>query len=159
MKIALAVVVAVVVIGGGYFIFKNKAQAPVQNPAATETRTSAPLETTKPVTTGNGLEQPAVTVTYTDAGFAPKTVDVPPGTTITFLNKSSHGMWVASDVHPSHTKYDGTTLQQHCATQTSFDECKPESTGTSFSFTFDKAGSFTYHNHVRAGDVGLVVVK
>ena len=158
MKIAIAILITLVVIGGGYFIFKQKAQAPVQNPATTEVGTSAALETTEPAAS-NGLEQPAVTVTYTDAGFSPKTIDVPPGTTVTFLNKSSHGMWVAADVHPSHTQYDGTTLQQHCATKTSFDQCKPESTGASYSFTFDKVGNFTYHNHVRAGDVGLVVVK
>lgn len=158
MKITIAIIVALLVVGAGYLVFKDKVQAPVQNPATTETGNSAALETTNPAA-GNGLEQPDVTVTYTDAGFSPKNIDVPPGTTVTFVNNSSHGMWVASDVHPSHTQYDGTTLQQHCATHSSFDECKPDGSGASYSFTFEKTGSFTYHNHVRANDTGVVVVK
>jgi plastocyanin len=153
MKIALGIIIALIVIGGGYFFFAHKTQAPVQNPAIQEGSTSAALETTNP-------NAPAdVTVTYTDSGYSPKTVTVPVGTTVTFVNNSSHGMWTASAMHPSHTAYDGTTLQQHCATHSSFDECSAAGAGATYSFTFTKAGTFGYHNHVQANDTGTVVVQ
>ena len=66
---------------------------------------------------------------------------------------------MASDPHPIHNGYDGTTLQQHCAQgytgPAPFDECSP---GTSFSFTFAKVGSWGYHDHLEASIKGTVVV-
>jgi plastocyanin len=170
MKAAIAIVIAIIVVAGGYFLFVQKTQAPVQNPQTVESGTSAPLETTNPtagtVETGSSAAagmgaagQQPVTVTYTDSGFSPKSVSITAGTPVTFVNNSSHSMWVASDNHPSHTLYDGTTLQQHCATKTSFDECSAASAGQTYTFTFTKAGTFEYHNHARANDTGAVVVK
>lgn len=163
MKTAIALIIAIVVIGGAYLLLSNKTQAPVMNPA-TAGDTSAPLETTNPNATTPATTSAAsapVTVTYTDSGFSPKTVDIAVGTSVTFVNNSSHRMWVASNNHPSHTLYDGTNLQQHCSngTSTSFDECTAVSAGASYSYTFAKAGTFPYHNHTQANDNGTVVVK
>jgi plastocyanin len=101
-----------------------------------------------------------VTVTYTDSGFSPKTVNVKVGQAVTFVNQSSHPMWVASDPHPLHNGYDGTTRDTHCAASYTgpkpFDEC---STATSFTFTFTKAGTWGYHNHAVDEDAGTVVVS
>jgi len=70
-------------------------------------------------------------------------------------------MWVASDPHPAHTGYDGTSLAQHCATGStpSFDECSSVAKGSSYSFTFNKSGSWGYHNHANHSYAGTVVVK
>jgi plastocyanin len=90
-------------------------------------------------------------------------VNVKIGDTVTFVNNSSHGMWVASNVHPTHTEYDGTDTHTHCTNGADnnggFDECSPVANGTSYSFTFTKAGTFSFHNHVNASDTGTVVVS
>ena len=71
-------------------------------------------------------------------------------------------MWVASDPHPSHQGYDGTTRDQHCTTSdsaaTPFDECALVATGGAWTFTFTKAGTWKYHNHTGAADVGSITV-
>lgn len=101
-----------------------------------------------------------VTVTYSaSAGFSPKTVTINKGDTVTFTNSGTGSMWVASAVHPTHEVYDGTTRLEHCAagvTPKPFDQC---ANGSSFSFTFDKTGSFNYHNHSAAQFGGTVVVQ
>ncbi|MGE5541056.1 MAG: hypothetical protein ACM3TU_02100 [Bacillota bacterium] len=164
MKIALAIIIAILVIGGSYLLFVHKTQAPVTNPALEGSDTSAPLETTNPnppVDSTGATSQVVtpVTVTYTDTGFSPKTLNITVGTTVHFVNNSSHGMWVASAVHPTHAAYDGTTLQQHCSNGSSFDECTSTGKSGSYDFTFTKAGTFNYHNHVLANDTGTIVVK
>ena len=69
-------------------------------------------------------------------------------------------MWIGSNVHPTHTDYDGTSRTTHCAPGYSgpapFDQC---GTGTTYSFTFTKAGTYQYHNHVASQNTGTVVVK
>ncbi len=153
MKTALAIIVALIVIAGGYFLLAKKTQAPVDTMGTTQ-------PTTTDTATPNAPNQPqTVTVRYTDTGFSPQSITVPAGTKVTFVNNSSQRMWVGSDVHPVHAEYDGTTLAQHCGSGTSFDQCKAEDAGTSYSFTFTKAGTFGYHNHTRANDRGTVIVQ
>jgi plastocyanin len=98
-----------------------------------------------------------VTVTYSDTGFSPKTLTVKKGTTVTFVDQNAGGMWVGSDEHPSHTGYDGTSKNDHCVdgASTSFDQCGAT---TSYSFTFNKVGTWPYHNHTNASDRGVVIV-
>jgi plastocyanin len=148
------IVAVVIVIIGAWFLFKGTpAQAPAVAPVESQTSAnSAPLETTNPAAS-------AVTITYTDSGFSPKAVTVAQGTTVTFVNQSSKQMWVGSAPHPTHEGYDGTTEKVHCASgytgPAPFDEC---SFGTSFSFTFTKAGTWGYHNHASSADWGTVTV-
>ena len=70
-------------------------------------------------------------------------------------------MWVASNPHPTHTGYDSTSRDTHCAAGYTgpipFDECAAISSG-SYSFTFTKTGSFGYHNHSDHAMIGTVVV-
>lgn len=152
------VVVVIIVLAGGWFLSST---APVQAPGSETTVTNQmPVlgSTTPEMIVEN--TNPVVTVTYTDQGFSPKSVTVPLGTTVTFVNQSSGGMWVASAKHPSHTVYAGTSLSEHCpdTTGTAFDECKADAAGVSYSFTFAKAGTWGYHNHVQAADFGSVTV-
>lgn len=166
MKITIGIIVVIIVIAAGYFLFMNK---PVQNPETTGTDTSAPLETLNPagtVETGNpdaanmgAAGESVTTITYSDTGFSPKSITIPVGSTVKFVNTSTHTMWVASAVHPTHAAYDGTTLQQHCADKSSFDECAAEPAGATYTFTFTKAGTFGYHNHARANDTGSITVQ
>lgn len=100
-------------------------------------------------------------VTYTNAGYAPATLDVKAGDTVTFKNQSSGNVWTGSAMHPTHVVYSGTALAQHCPDPENddFDQCKNEGPGTSWSFTFTKAGSWGYHNHANSKHFGKVVVE
>lgn len=101
----------------------------------------------------------ARTVTYTSSGFSPQTLTVSVGTTVRFENDGGGAMWVASDVHPSHTEYDGTSRSEHCTEDgisNSFDQCD---SGDVYTFTFDKVGEFDYHNHRNAQHGGTIVVQ
>jgi plastocyanin len=94
---------------------------------------------------------------YTDAGFMPEEVSVSQGDTVVWVDESDRPMWVASDSHPRHTEYDGTSLNQHCSSgEEPFDQCRE---GGSFEFTFEKEGNWSYHNHRRSRHTGTVEVR
>ncbi|MDY6765936.1 MAG: hypothetical protein SVW77_01080 [Candidatus Nanohaloarchaea archaeon] len=96
------------------------------------------------------------TVSYSSDGFSPQQLTVQRCDTVRW-ESSGAGMWVGSDRHPTHTQYDGSSVNQHCPNQgDAFDQC---STGATYSFTFEKTGEFGYHNHVRAAHGGTVVVE
>lgn len=86
-------------------------------------------------------------VEITDDGFEPSSLTVSSGDTVTFENKSSDDAWPASDVHPTHQLYPG------------FDAKKPLLSGESYSFTFAKAGTWGYHNHLEPDERGTIVVE
>jgi len=149
-KNTIGIIVAIIVIVGGWYLLKG---TPASAPEAAATETPA-------APAAAGATSPAeVIVTYTDQGFSPANVSIAQGQTVTWVNQSSEGMWVASAAHPTHMVYDGTAESVHCATGYSgpapFDEC---SAGASYSFTFDKAGTWKYHNHADAKQFGSVTV-
>lgn len=86
-------------------------------------------------------------VTYTDTGFAPTPLIVKKGTTVTYVNESSRGMWVASAVHPTHQLLPG------------FDQLSAVPKAGMYEYTFTKVGTWVYHNHVSPRDTGSVVVS
>jgi plastocyanin len=89
----------------------------------------------------------STTITYTANGFTPSSVIVAKGAKVTFVNNSNAGMWVASDPHPTHNGYPD------------FDAEKAISNGGSYSFTFDKEGSWGYHNHLNPTNKGTIIVQ
>jgi plastocyanin len=129
--------------------------------ATTTPDTAATSGATGATATGGTSGTPQrVTITYGPNGFSPANVTIPVGSTVTWVNQGGGNMWVASAQHPSHTVYDGSSTSQHCSggapsSSTVFDQC---STGSSFSFTFTKAGSWGYHNHADASDHGMITV-
>lgn len=164
----LWIIIILVILGGVWWYMKKRSNTSSVNPS-TSTQTidnaggpdysPAPLGTsTTATTTSLGTAPKTVTVNYTSAGFVPKTVNINKGDTVTWVNQTSHGMWVASASHPTHTVYDGTSLAQHCNTSASapFDQCK---SGSTYSFKFDKAGSWNYHDHTNSSMFGTVVVS
>lgn len=104
-------------------------------------------------------ETPAkpLVVTYTDKGFTPKIIEIDAGDTVVFVNNSSRGMWVASNIHPTHTLYPETS-DSDCL-GSSFDACTSTQVGESWSFTFDSAGSWDYHDHMKASRTGTIDVN
>lgn len=90
-------------------------------------------------------------VTYTQTGFEPSEITVQKGDTVTFVNNSDTPLWVASDPHPEHTDYPEFDVARSKGGQ------MPK-VGESFSFTFNKLGTWAYHNHTASSDVGNVGV-
>lgn len=97
-------------------------------------------------------------VTYSNNGFSPQSLSVFVGSTIQFRNQSGSSMWVASDIHPTHEDYSGTSRSEHCPDleNDNFDQC---GSGDIFSFTFQKAGEFNYHNHQNSEHGGVIIVS
>lgn len=153
--------IALVIIGFGAWWYTAK--APTTASPATENNTDQGLPdngVTAGVDVDVSVAPKTVAITYGPDGFSPAEVTVKKGDTVTWTNQGGGGMWVASAPHPGHTGYDGTDRATHCAAGYAgakpFDQC---AIGSSFSFTFDKAGTWPYHNHSNAGKFGKVVVQ
>ena len=78
--------------------------------------------------------------------FVPKSVTGKKGGTVTWVNKGSTPVWPASAFHPTHQVYPG------------FDSLKGIQSGESYSFVFDRVGSWKYHDHLNASATGVVEV-
>ena len=95
------------------------------------------------------------TVVLTDYGFSPGVLTVKKGTTVTFMNRSTKDARFASNPHPIHSDYP---TRGGCISST-FDSCDDIPPGGSWDFTFDAVGTWGYHNHLNAVDMGTVVVE
>lgn len=180
--IATIVVLVIVFLGGLAYWYMNQGSptlapaapaTPVvtQEPGTTQVADTSTIPTSTPqapATTTNSAVPPSppsvpasATITYTDNGFSPANLMIAQGTKVIFMNSASDAFWPASNVHPTHSLYDGTTLQQHCAdpTATTFDACGPIAPGSSWSFTFTKTGTWTYHNHLNPSEGGTITVQ
>ena len=164
MKAVIAIIVVIILAAGAYALLHTpSASAPAQT---TTTSTTVVATTTDTTSTGGDVSVGGtvsvgtpVTITYDGTSFSPKTVTIKVGQSVTWMNQSTSGMWIASNPHPVHTGYDGTTEAQHCAPgytgPAPLDEC---SGNNSFTFTFTKVGTWGYHNHEGAEDGGTVIV-
>ncbi len=165
MKTLLWIIIILLLAAGVYWILSDNT-VPVSNTYTTSNNSTdntnnvstTTINLQNSTTTVVTSSPKTVTVSYTNSGFSPKSIEISLGDTVRFVNNSSQSMWVASAAHPIHSAYDGTTLQQHCApgSADSFDQCKA---GTSYSFTFTKVGTWNYHNHSDSTDFGTVVVR
>jgi len=137
-NILIGGVVLLLVIGGGYWLLKG------------QTGTTQPSNSTAITNTQNPTSEPNknnLTVEYSGQGFSPNSITVKSGTTVTWVNKGSDLMWVASTPHPVHTDLPG------------FDALKGAPAGGTYSFTFAKVGKWSYHNHLAPDKNGEVVVE
>lgn len=145
----------VLAVGGlvGWYFLKGTPAAPApQQVVATPTPSGSNLGAPESATSGgtSGVDKGGVVartvVTYTDTGFAPKTITVKAGTPVSFVNDSNNLMWVASDPHPTHTLLPG------------FDELRGVDRDSIFEYVFTNVGTWTYHNHLNPSAKGTVVV-
>lgn len=81
------------------------------------------------------------------SGFVPAAVTIKVGGTVTFVNVGTEKMQPASDPHPTHTDYIG------------FDSIVGVGVGSTYSFTFTKAGTWKYHDHLHPALSGIVIVE
>lgn len=141
------VVVVVAVVFGGYYLFARQATAP----SVTEDANTVEEGTTNESESFEGEPvvreaQTNAEVTYEDGVFTPNSLTVKTGSQVTFKNIGTEVMWVASAPHPAHTDYPG--LDQK------------ESVGNegSYTFTFEKIGTWKYHNHENTAAFGSITV-
>jgi plastocyanin len=114
---------------------------PANNPASAPTTASA--AGTSSVTTANTAPAAATTgtnsVTIANFAFAPQSITVAPGQTVTWMNKDSTTHTVTEDKGA----WDSKNL----------------AVGATFQQKFDQAGTFTYHCAIHSSMHGTVVVK
>ena len=93
-----------------------------------------------------GSDGGEVVIVLTDVGYEPSDVTISVGTTITFTTTRDTFHWPASNLHPNHTIYP------------EFDPLAPVPPEENWSFTFDKAGKWNFHDHLRSYYRGTITV-
>lgn len=101
--------------------------------------------------TNTGKQQPvtgdAVHITMGQDEYEPSEVTIKKGTTVVFTNKSPDWRWPASNLHPTHDIYP------------EFDPKEPVAPEGSWSFQFDKSGSWRMHDHLAPYITGTITVE
>jgi len=128
-KILIAIVVLIIA-GGGYYWYTQPASLP--------------------------LGEVTAEIAYTDNGYEPAEVTIKKGQAVTWVNNSSAEMWPASAVHPTHSIYP--EKSDNDCLGSSFDACRRQSPGESYTFTFHEAGDWKFHDHVKPSKTGVVHV-
>jgi plastocyanin len=100
-------------------------------------------------------------VQISPVGFFPEVLEIVQGESVTFVNKGSGVHWPATEIHPSHSVYPGSSIAKCGLNSESriFDACRGLNRGESYSFKFDKIGTWRYHDHLNPGLKGVIVVQ
>jgi plastocyanin len=173
-KTIVAIIAIVIILVGGYFLFFRSTSQPApsvavpsskqptaQPPVSEPTTETMPSQQPLPPASQTPEAEEKYVVIYTDSGYSPTTLKIERGKTVTFKNQSTQSMWPASAVHPTHRVYSGTSLDEHCpdTAGTAFDACKGFLPGQSWSFTFNKTGTWEYHDHLNPSHTGIIIVE
>lgn len=132
--VLIYVVIGVVVYAGIYYLFLAK------KGGYTKQTNQTPAVVSQPV------QQSQNTVNLTSTGFSPTNLTIKSGQTVTWVNKSGQTATVNSAPHPAHTAYPPLNLG-------SFND------GGTLSLTFDKPGTYNYHNHLNSSQKGTITVQ
>jgi len=152
-KTLIFVVIAVLVLGGGYLLMSQQKASPATAPSTGEGTTQDQnrgnetdvLQEDKESTTsvGNALQEEGSTlkadVTISGYAFSPATIRVKVGGTVTWTNQDP----VAHTVTADGGSFDTKLISQ----------------GKSASVTFDKAGTYPYHCTPHPNMKGTVIVE
>lgn len=142
--VIIYLIIGGIIYAGIYYLFlaKKGGYTPPVN------QTQPTVEQTSPTSspTGSTQQQAQNTVTLTSNGFSPATLTIKTGETVTWLNKSGEAATVNSDPHPVHTDYAPLNLGNF-----------PD--GGTLTLTFDKPGSYGYHNHLNPSQRGTITVQ
>ena len=146
-KTIIAILLLAAIVGGVFFF-----SAVSKNPVKTAGVINNPDENSQQAA-GNGEGN---VIEITSSEFAPETLTISKGETVTFINKDTEEHWPASAMHPTHRVYPGSDIAKcfddEADKSTLFDSCRSLAAGESWSFTFNEVGSWGYHDHL---DVSL----
>lgn len=140
----VAVVVVLVLIIGVWFLTRP-AQQVIQAPQAT----NAPISTdsaSPSIATSDATITEQNLVNIFSNGFIPKSITIKLGDTITWTNVDTENHNVSSDNHPTHLLNPFLNLGM----------IKPSESKT---LTPQKAGTFTYHDHLNPSLTGSITVQ
>lgn len=147
MKKGLIIVVIVVVVGAGaagaYVLLKKDNTKTAQSTSTTSSQSGTTHADDQTASTTQETVKPAETskVVIQNFAYTPANITVKKGTTVTWTNNDSVGHTVTSD-DDSALSFDSKTLNK----------------GQTFSTTFDKVGSFSYHCTPHPNMTGSVTV-
>ncbi len=143
-NLAVAVVVILILAVGGFYFIKS--QQSTQVAPAQVVSTPTPTQTQAPAATEGAMMKGETLVKITANGYNPKVVTIKVGDTVSWENDDSANHTVNSSPHPTHTDYPPLNLGL----------IKP---GDKNSLTFDKAGTYKYHDHLNPSLTGSVTVQ
>lgn len=106
--------------------------------------------TTKPTTKpqGTAIILPAAQVGIQATGFTPATIKIKKGQAVTWINQDTKPHQIESDPYPTAAALPG------------FKAEVPSQKGESYGYTFDKSGTFTYHDRLDPMKLkGIVIVE
>lgn len=122
-----------------YFVLAKKGGSPYN-----------PVPTTTPAVTSESSPSAEVTpqevILLTTNGFSPATLTIKAGTKVIWVNQSGTDATVNSSPHPAHTDYQPLNLGSLID-------------GGKVSLTFDKSGTYKYHNHLSPTQFGTIIVQ
>jgi len=154
-------VVSLIILGVVVYNFSVQEVTPSKTISATsdssataEPTTASPTAPTATNTTPTTTAK-TVTIEITSSGFLPSTTEINKGDTVIFTNRDSNEHWPASASHPTHTVYP----ESGGCIGSKFDACKGLKQGENWSFTFNQAGTWGYHDHLNPSLRGSIVVK
>lgn len=128
-----AFVVLLIVAGATFMSIQGKNKPT----STTKSQTNAPAQVVAPEST---------TVLLTAKGYEPAEIKIKAGSQVIWTNKSGNTATVNSDNHPAHLLWPFLNLG-------AFKD------GETVTVIFDKAGTYTYHNHFNSTQKGTVVVE
>lgn len=136
----IIVVIVIVALAGGLYLLnaQRKSSPPPTSPVTEE----QPTETSTPSATRNEN-----IVTISSSGFAPLSITIKAGETVTWVNNDTASHQVNSAVHPTHQVYPP------------LNNVGLLKVGEQKSLTFPEAGTYKYHDHLNPTLTGTVVVE
>ena len=151
---AAGIIVALVVIG--FLIFSIQSRTDKENISDSDSGSGS-----QEVNSEDNINQNTFTIEISSNGFSPNNLEINKEDSVVFVNMDSENHWPATDIHPSHQVYPGSSIAK-CGTaeQTRiFDACKGLIEGERYSFTFNEVGVWRYHDHLAPGMRGTIIVK
>lgn len=132
---------------GGYLAYRSYKPAAQTTPEVTTPTTTeaSPAETMAPEATPEAKMDSRM-VNVTAGGFAPKSITIKAGETVTWTNKDTKTHNISSVPHPTHTTYPPLNLGNFMAEKT-------------VTLTFPTKGTYMYHNHLFPTLFGSVIVE
>lgn len=135
------VLILVIVILGGYFLFQSN-----PNSEVTSADNNMMQDSEKMMGDETTMMAETTIVTYANNVFSPSEVKIKVGNTVKFVNNGTSDIQVSSGPHPTHTSYPALESGR----------LAPEA---SYEFTATEKITINYHNHLNAKATGKIVVE
>ena len=89
----------------------------------------------------------SVVIQMNETEFSPAKITIKKGKAVKFINEGKESHWPASNIHPTHAIYP------------EFDPKRGIAPGDSWSFIFDRVGSWRMHDHLFPRITGVIIVE